>query len=289
MDTLLNTTNQREKVLERDGYQLKIEQYGKGPNLLIVGSVDYYKRVIPTTLHDHFTCLYLDHRGFAQTVNDNQNDTITLDIISKDIEAICDYFSIRKTSILGHSGHAYMALHFASLTDIQIKKVMVVGAPPNLSEAMKTKQFIYWDNNASNERKELLDQSLGKLEQDINKEPHRKFAHLCRRLGPMRWADPSFDELPLWEQVTTNRALLDSLWGDAFSKINLATLPNANQLDVTVAIGELDFSIAPLDTWLPLKETFRSLKLVALKGVSHTPMLESQEEFIDIICAHLLG
>ncbi|MEC7941759.1 MAG: alpha/beta hydrolase [Pseudomonadota bacterium] len=282
------TTN-KSKIFERDGYQLKVEQHGKGPKLLIIGSVDYYKRVIPTRLHEHFTCLYLDHRGFAQTVNDKQNDIITLDIISKDIEAICDYFNIRKTSILGHSGHAYMALHFASLTNIQIKKIMVVGAPPNLSEAMRTRQFIYWENNASNERKKLLDQSLGKLKQDIDKEPHRKFAHLCRRLGPMRWADPSFDELPLWEQVTTNTALLDSLWGDVFGKINLATLPNAKQLDITVAIGELDFSIAPLNTWLPLKETFRSLELVALKGVSHTPMLESQEEFIDIICAHLLG
>ncbi|MGI9876102.1 alpha/beta fold hydrolase [Vibrio chagasii] len=200
-------TANKSKIFERDGYQLKAEQHGKGPKLLIIGSVDYYKRVIPTRLHDHFTCLYLDHRGFAQAVNDKQNNTITLDIISKDIEAICDYFNIRKTSILGHSGHAYMALHFASLTDIQINKVMVVGAPPNLSEAMKAKQFLYWENNASHERKRLLEQSLGKLEQDINREPHRKFAHLCHRLAPMRWANPSFNELPLWEQGATRFAL----------------------------------------------------------------------------------
>ena len=279
----------KSKIFERDGYQLKVEQHGKGPKLLIIGSVDYYKRVIPTRLHDHFTCLYLDHRGFAQTLNDKHNNTITLDIISKDIEATCDHFNIRKTSILGHSGHAYMALHFASLTDIQINKVMVVGAPPNLSEAMKAKQLLYWENNASNERKHLLEQSLGKLEHDINREPHRKFAHLCHRLGPMRWADPCFNELPLWEQVTTNTALLDSLWGNAFSEINLATLPNANQLNVTVAIGELDFSIAPLDTWSPLKNTFGSLELVALKGVSHTPMLEAPKEFVELMCHHLLG
>ena len=74
------TTN-KSKIFERDGYQLKVEQHGIGPKLLIIGSVDYYKRVIPTRLHEHFTCLYLDHRGFAQTVNDKQNDIITLDII----------------------------------------------------------------------------------------------------------------------------------------------------------------------------------------------------------------
>ncbi len=48
------TTNQSQ-IFERDGYQLKVEQHGKGPKLLIIGSVDYYKRVMPTRLHEHFT------------------------------------------------------------------------------------------------------------------------------------------------------------------------------------------------------------------------------------------
>lgn len=278
--------SKNQTIFERDGYQLKVEQHGEGPNLLIIGSVDYYKRVIPKALHDHFTCLYLDHRGFALTGKDNQ--TINLDIISDDIEAICESFNIQKASILGHSGHAYMALHFASFTKIRIEKVMVVGAPPSLSEEMKANQFSHWESHASDERKRLLEQSIEKLEYDINKEPHKKFVHLCNRLSPMRWADPSFNELPLWDQVPTNTALLDTLWGDIFSSIDLTTLPNANQLEVIVAIGALDFSIAPLSTWLELEVAFKSLELIELEGVSHTPMLESPTSFVELMCHHLL-
>ncbi|MEZ8228006.1 alpha/beta fold hydrolase [Vibrio splendidus] len=278
--------SKNQTTFERDGYQLKAEQHGGGPNLLIIGSVDYYKRVIPKALHDHFTCLYLDHRGFALTGKDNQ--TINLDIISDDIEAICESFNIRKASVLGHSGHAYMALHFASSANIHIEKVMIFGASPSLSEEMKAKQFSHWESHASGERKRLFKQSIGKLENDINKEPHKKFVHLCNRLSPMRWADPNFSELPLWERVHTNTTVLDALWGDIFNSIDVTTLPMANQLEVIVAIGELDFSIAPLSTWLDLGGAFKSLELIELEGVSHTPMLESPVSFIELMCHHLL-
>ena len=39
-------TANKSKIFERDGYQLKVEQHGIGSKLLIIGSVDYYKRVI---------------------------------------------------------------------------------------------------------------------------------------------------------------------------------------------------------------------------------------------------
>ncbi|PHX04208.1 alpha/beta fold hydrolase [Vibrio splendidus] len=273
-------------IFKRDGYQLKAEQHGEGPNLLIIGSVDYYKRVIPKALHDYFTCLYLDHRGFALTGKGNQ--IINLDIISDDIEAICESFNIQRASVLGHSGHAYMALHFASSSNIHIEKVMVVGASPSLSKEMKAKQFSHWESHASDERKRLFKQNIGKLEHDINKEPHKKFVHLCNRLSPMRWAVPNFNELPLWEQVHTNTALLDALWGDIFDNIDVTTLPKVNQLEVIVAIGTLDFSVAPLSTWLELWGAFKSLELIELEGVSHTPMLESPVSFVELMCHHLL-
>ncbi|MCW1890277.1 hypothetical protein OK016_17365 [Vibrio chagasii] len=41
---------------------------------------------------------------------------------------------------------------------------------------------------------------------------------------------------------------------------------------------------------LPLKETFGSLELVALKGVSHTPMFQKHPRgFVELMCHHLLG
>ena len=267
--------------VHRDNYHLQVEQHGTGPHLLIIGSVNYYKKVIPESLHNYFTCVYVDHRGFSKCDAVNPVEFVSLDTITRDIQAICDSLNLTKTSVLGHSGHAYMAMHFASHAKTKIEKLIVVGAAPSLSVDMQEKQFTHWSENASEQRKKLLDTSLARLESDIAKQPERKFAHICRRLGPMRWKDASFDELPLWDGVEMNTPLLDTLWGQIFRDIELTQF--SSNLDATVINGELDFSIAPIEVWESIEGAFKSLQLIKLEDVSHTPMLEEPEKFIETI------
>ncbi|MEZ9765861.1 alpha/beta fold hydrolase [Vibrio splendidus] len=268
-------------IVYRDNYQLQVERYDTGPHLLIIGSVNYYKKVIPESLHDYFTCVYVDHRGFSKCDASNPVESVSLDTITRDIQVICDSLNLTKTSVLGHSGHAYMAMHFASNTQINIEKLIVVGAAPSLSGDMQKKQFAHWSENASEQRKKLLDISMARLESDIAKQPERKFAHICRRLGPMRWKDASFDELSLWDDVEMNTPLLDTLWGEIFRDIELTQF--SSSLDTTVINGELDFSIAPIEVWESIEGAFKSLQLIKLEDVSHTPMLEEPEKFVDTI------
>lgn len=273
--------NRNTLTVERDDYHLQIEQDGSGPHLLIIGSVNYYKKVVPRSLHKHFTCVYVDHRGFAKCHASKAVKSISLEIITRDIQAICDSLNLTKISILGHSGHGYMAMHFASNTNIEIERLIVVGVAPNLSGHMQEKQFNHWSANASEQRKKLLEASMAKLESDIARQPARKFAHICRRLGPMRWKDPSFDELYLWDDVEMNTLLLDKLWGEIFRDIDLTQF--SSDLNVTVINGVLDFSIAPIETWESIDGAFKSLQLIKLEDVSHTPMLEAPDKFVDTI------
>lgn len=274
-------TNSKKFAVERGGYLLNVEQYGSGPYLLIIGSVNYYKKIIPKALHENFTCVYVDHRGFAKCHASKPVKSISLEIITRDIQAICDSLNLTKVSILGHSGHGYMAMHFASNTNIEIEKLIVVGVAPSLSGHMQEKQFNHWSANASEQRKKLLDISMAKLESDIARQPARKFAHICRRLGPMRWKDPSFDELSLWDDVEMNTSLLDKLWGEIFRDIDLTQF--SSDLNVTVINGVLDFSIAPIETWESIDGAFQSLQLIKLEDVSHTPMFEAPDKFVDTI------
>lgn len=274
-------TNNKKCTVERGGYQLTIEQYGSGPYLLIIGSVNYYKKITPKALHENFTCIYLDHRGFANTVHQAPSQTINLEVITEDIESICQLLEVRKTSVLGHSGHAYMAIHFAAHTQIEVDKLILVGASPNLSTRMQEMQFAHWTSHASSIRKSLLEASLQLMEDDISAHPERKFVHICRRLGPMRWKDAKFDELCLWNDVATNTVLLDILWGEVFRDIDITKM--SSNLDLIVINGELDFSIAPIHVWKEIEPAFNSLELFELKGASHTPMLERPEEFISLV------
>ncbi|WP_070965874.1 alpha/beta fold hydrolase [Vibrio sonorensis] len=268
-------------VFRHSGYQFKVERCGSGPNLLIIGSVDYYKKVVPKQLHQYFTCIYLDHRGFAKHSVNQPETRVSLQTISNDIQMICNELGIIDTCLLGHSGHAYMALHFATQTKININQVFLVGAAPSLSESMQAEQLAHWRDFASKGRHELLEKSIAMLKEDIADDPERKFVHICRRLGPMRWADPSFDEAKLWDGVNTNTMLLDHLWGKVFRDINVNQFDSS--LDVTVIYGEYDFSIAPISCWSEFSGIFSSLKLITVKGAAHTPMYEQPMEFIKII------
>ncbi len=101
----------------------------------------------------------------------------------------------------------------------------------------------------------------------------------------MRWKDASFDELPLWDDVEMNTPLLDTLWGQIFRDIELTQF--SSNLDATVINGELDFSIAPIEVWESIEGAFKSLQLIKLEDVSHTPMLEEPEKFIETILSIL--
>ena len=268
-------------IFERDGYQLHVQKQGRGPNLIIIGSVAYYTKVIPPTLSQHFTCIFVDHRGFAVGSKDKSFD-VDLNILSNDLEYICHQLGISIAHLLGHSGHAFMALHFANNTLLEIKGVFLIGAPPSLSDEMHAAQLNHWEEKASFTRKQVFEKNIAHLESDIAKQPDKKFVHLCRRLGAMRWANPEFDELKLWQDVPTNTDILDTLWGELFRDSKISAYLKG--FDVTVINGELDFSIAPLSVWSELSQQYKNLRLIELKGVSHTPMYEAPDEFVSLLC-----
>lgn len=99
-------------VIEIDRFKLgyKIEGYGKPA--LVIGSSIYYPRTFSEKLRENLQLIFVDHRGFA---NGPEIDcsTLTIDTIIEDIESIRKDLKLDNFVIIGHSGHAYMALEYA--------------------------------------------------------------------------------------------------------------------------------------------------------------------------------
>ncbi|KJY93853.1 2-succinyl-6-hydroxy-2,4-cyclohexadiene-1-carboxylate synthase [Vibrio neptunius] len=275
--------NKTASFIQADGFRLKVIEQGQGPTLLIIGSADYYYRIMPNDIYQHFYCVFIDHRGFAHCERPVHLHDVSLEQISKDVERACSQLDIEPCWVMGHSGHAYMALDFAYRFPTRVKGCALIGAAPSLSEEMRTLQMANWQRHACQDRKTAFEKSIALLAGDIQLEPDRKFAHLCRRLGPMRWFNPNFDELPLWQDIPMHTALLDKLWGNDFAHLDISTYTQSIVVPVLALGGLQDFSIAPLSAWSDIHLPFPNINLVSLPECGHTPMLEQPDDFISIL------
>lgn len=254
-----------------------------GDTLLIIGSADYYHRVMPSTLSEYFHCIFIDHRGFASCSQEVISDDVSLKQITLDIAKICNSYGIKKCWVLGHSGHAYMALDFSATYPELILGTIIVGASPSLSHDMQALQFARWNREADASRKCIFEQNINQLQSDIDTEPERKFVHLCRRLGAMRWFDADFDERPLWEGLITHTPLLDKLWGETFAKLDISAYSSTIKSPILIIGGEYDYSIAPLSAWYDISPTFVDVCYQTINNSAHTPMYEQPEAFLNTL------
>lgn len=273
----------KNQTIQSGHYHLKTIVRGSGIPLIIIGSADYYLRVIPTALFDHFQCVFVDHRGFAECdVIPNASDA-TLEAISADIKVVMDKLGIEKAWMFGHSGHALMATHFAVTFPQYVEGLVLANISPNLSPQMQALQFQRWEQEADEERKQVFERNFPLLARDIEQNPERKFVHLCHRLGAMRWYDPEFNELPLWEGFQTHTALLDKLWGEVFAEFDTAIYQQLPAVQVLMISGEKDFSIAPVSSWDQIDFGGAYMKLEIIAESAHTPMLEQPERFVKVM------
>ena len=282
--------NKQVHFVDRDGFRLKIIEQRQGLNLLIIGSADYYQRTMPEMIYNHFRCIFIDHRGFAECNRDVTHDDASLEKISSDTEAILQNLGVETSWVLGHSGHAYMALDFCHRYPNKMLGCAIVGAAPSLSEEMQTLQMEHWQNNASPNRKSVFEKNFPQLEQDIKQEPKRKFANLCYRLGAMRWFDASYDERPLWHEVKMQTQILDILWGEVFSSVEIGQYAQSLQIPILILGGEHDYSIAPISSWSKIEPSFKNAQIKTIAHCGHTPMLEQPEAFthsmIEFVSSH---
>ncbi|MCG9575273.1 alpha/beta hydrolase [Vibrio tubiashii] len=270
-------------IVESGDFSLKVVVQGTGKPLLIIGSTDYYYRIMPESIYSNFQCIYIDHRGFAACSRAPDIGDASLDIIADDIEFVCQSLELDTVAILGHSGHGYMAAYFAIRYPTRISSLVLSNISPSLSPEMQSKQFERWESEADETRKAYFAENITKLNDDIQSQPERKFVHMCHRLGAMRWFDFGFNELPLWEGFPTHTVVLDKLWGQVFTEISGDFYQALPAIPLLIIGSDHDFSIAPLECWQSIDFGLAQVELKQISRSGHTPMLEQPEHFLEAL------
>ncbi|KZO00516.1 alpha/beta hydrolase [Bacillus badius] len=271
--------------ISRDGFALGYRIKGRGEPVMVIGSSVYYPRLFSEHLYSNYRFVFLDHRGFVRPSRTLQPADYTLDKVLDDIEAARQLLKLEHFTILGHSGHAFMALEYARKYSEHIRNVVLLNSAPTNSRERQRRSFSFFDETAEPERKKQFEKDMAFLAEDIKREPGRSFVHMCIRMGAQSFYDYTWNAASLWEGVYTNMPVIDYLWGEAFGKLNLIESLSHFKKPVFIGLGRHDYLVGPVSLWEAGDDAFPNVKKMIFEQSGHNPMLEEpaafDEQFIE--------
>lgn len=273
-------------TLERDGFLLDIKIVGQGQDVIVLGSSAYYIKTFSSNLYQNLRFIFVDHRGFGKALRSFDSSAIGLDQIVEDLEFVRNYLSLDKFTLIGHSGHGYMALAYAQKYAMRLNGLILMnlspyGGPRNFEAAN-----VYFQESVCPVRKAILNQNMQGLPARLSANPDRAFVERMLAFGPMIWFDPAYDASLLWQDVNLVPAILEHLWGKIFTEIDVASYLQNLSVPVLLLLGRYDYWNPPY-LWENYRALFSNLTVRVFEQSGHTPQLEEPNSFENEILAWL--
>lgn len=277
-------------IIQCDGYILHYERRGAGPAVLVIGSSLYYSRLFPPDRFAGSELIFLDHRGFGRPLRAEALQRKGLVPIIEDIEHARQQLGLAEFTILGHSGHAFMAMAYGKRYPQHVRRLVLLNTAPSNSAGRQRESAECFERQADPERRSWFTRQMALLEEDIRREPERRFAHMCCRMGAQSFYDYTYDSTALWDGVQMNMPVIDYLWGEVFAEIDLLTELHTCAKPVFLGLGRYDYLVGPVTLWDALDKAPNSLVTkVVFERSGHNPMFEEPERFEQALALWLLG
>ena len=267
--------------IDADGFRLRYRIEGTGLPAIVIGSSAYYPRAFSQNLRKHLRLVFMDHRGFGVSPGPVDVSAFALPVLVDDVDRLRQTLNLDRVIVIGHSGHAFMALEYAKKYPQHVTHVVMIGIGPNLSAASTAAAEQYWRESVSPERKAALAENVRRLPDDqlAKLPPDRQFIDGYIRNGPRIWYDYRFDSSPLWESVELNADMFGYVWGTVFRDIDIAQGLSDLKRPVLLALGRYDFLVAPPSSWDHVRSQFRDLTVRVFENSGHTPQFEEAALF----------
>jgi proline iminopeptidase len=261
------------------GFKLQYIVEGNGTPTIVVGSSLYYSRTFSKNLRNSLKLAFVDHRGFSPPYNCKDTSLFQLDSLVDDIELVRKKLGFDKIIVIGHSGHAFMALEYAKKYPANVSHVVMMCVGPNYSREGHLAAERYLNDSVCPERKAALAKNLTRLPEEISAAPEKAFITYCLLMGPKSWFDYNYDATKLWEGIEVNMAMFDYVWGEVFRDIDITENLDKLQAPVLLALGRYDYLVPPPYMWEGVRDKFSNLTIRIFEKSSHAPHFEEPELF----------
>jgi proline iminopeptidase len=254
---------------------------GVGHPVIVIGSALFYSRTFSQNLRNHLQLVFMDHRGFSSHPYPVETSEYELDKLVDDIERLRQNLGFGKVAVIGHSGHGYMALEYGKKYSEYTSHVIMIGTPPNLSDAMIKLADENYQLLADTDRHAAEQENMHRLseEQLATLSPNEAFIQGYVREAARYWYNPRFDSTHLWEGITVNTDMFDYVWGKLFDEIDVTYGLEQFDRPIFLTLGRYDFSTPPPSIWDDIKPKFKNLTIRIFEKSAHYPHLEEPELF----------
>jgi proline iminopeptidase len=256
-----------------DGAELFYTTRGEGPPCLVLSTIgtEPYQRLIPPPLRERLRLTFVDLRGGGRSTGDPGD--LTFDVLAGDLEAIREDLGVDRLAVLGHSILGALALEYARRRPASVSHVIAVGTPPwGDMTRLAAQSAAFFDEDASEDRKQVLRENLAKLPPDASM-GQRMHAHT-----PMRFFDARFDAVPLFAEAEVKPALLGHLLGRLTPAWDVSADAASLRVPILVALGRYDYTVPHL-LWSGVAEALPSATRQVFERSGHHPFFEEPEEF----------
>jgi proline iminopeptidase len=270
-------SEEREGSVSVNGAELYYSTQGSGPTCLVLTGIgtEPYRRLTPPQLTKHLRLVYVDLRGGGRSTG-NPSD-LTFDVLATDLEAIRRELRVERVAVLGHSILGALAIEYGRRFPASVSHVIVVGTPPTGDMTLlAAKSAAFFEEHASEDRKQLLRDNLSKLPEGAS------MGESMHAQTPMRFYDARFDAAPLFAEADVKPALLRHIMGTLTPGWSVTAEPHSLRVPIFIAQGRYDFTV-PYVLWDGVAEGLPDATLRVFEESGHQPFFEEPEVFADAL------
>jgi proline iminopeptidase len=262
-------------------FHLRYRIEGSGIPTLVIGNSIYYPRVFSQHLRSQLRFIFLDHRGFAPRVDNVDTSAYALDTLTDDMERARKTLNLGRIAVIGHSGHAFMALEYAKKYPQNVSHVIMISIGPDMSAATSAATAQRWRDSASSERKAVMAENRQRIPDSLlaRLSPSERYIRRNVRDAPRSWYNPRFDPSLIWEGSNVNTDVMNHVWGRLFPRLEITRGLDRLDAPVFLALGRYDFLVPPPSVWDGMRSKFKDITVCVFEKSGHTPPCEEASLF----------
>jgi proline iminopeptidase len=241
-----------------------------------------YERTFTPALENVMQMFFIELRGNRTATGDI--DSLTLDGMVDELEAVRRALGLGRVAVLGHSAHVILAFAFAARYPDSTSHVLATAGAPGMTPGVMGRAAAYWELVASPERKRILAENQARLTPEVlaRLTPSERVIVPYAASAPRIFPDPTYDCLPLWEgHEQISDRLFQRFWGGP--EAQFATFdPDAALAKIVAPVfigqGVFDF-VTPPHAWAGELEKLANATYQAFERSGHYPQLDEPEVF----------
>lgn len=269
--------------LQVDGVTLGVKLEGSGAPLLVVGSSIFYPRTFSEQLKRSCQIACADLPHFVPPGLGFDPGRISFDYYANCIDTIRRQMGMERVIITGHSHHGNVALEYAKRFPDHVSHVVLIGTPPADITRTVDEAGYYWDRQASEARKSLLQTRRSSMDEKTIKSLSPEQAYITQYVtdAPLYWHKPDYDAAWLWQDMRFEMSAIHA-FRDLYCDYQITENVDRLQAPILVVMGRDDYAV-PHTLWKNVLPGMPSVTFQILDKSGHTPQLEQPESFDSLL------